>query len=287
MGANMELNDLLQEQNHAKVRIAPLGFEADVVAKMEKIFQRDRPGQRAYTTVYPYNGEIIEILLVNYDHPSALEEKDIVIRNHCPDVQIVAASHTALSDNSIIHHIHPYQVHGILLAARLLSVLDKVTDSPAPKSPTKVLVSESPKIIDSASEVSAVGYRALVVDDSLSIQKSLEINLSTLKSIKEIDFADSGEMALEKINAKQYDIIFLDVMMPGIDGYETCTQIRKKPSYKQTPIVMVSAKCSPLDEVKGIIAGCTTYLTKPVQNEAFQKLSLRMMEWLANKKTSQ
>ena len=65
MGANMELNDLLQEQNHAKVRIAPLGFEADVVAKMEKIFQRDRPGQRAYTTVYPYNGEIIEILLVN------------------------------------------------------------------------------------------------------------------------------------------------------------------------------------------------------------------------------
>jgi CheY-like chemotaxis protein len=76
-------------------------------------------------------------------------------------------------------------------------------------------------------------------------------------------------------------------MMPGIDGYETCTQIRKKPLYKKTPIVMVSAKCSPLDEVKGIVAGCTTYLTKPVQNEAFQKLSHRMMEWLANKKPPQ
>jgi CheY-like chemotaxis protein len=106
----------------------------------------------------------------------------------------------------------------------------------------------------------------------------------TLQNIGKIDFADSGEMALEKIESTQYDIIFLDVMMPGIDGYETCTQIRKKPLYKKTPIVMVSAKCSPLDEVKGIVAGCTTYLTKPVQNEAFQKLSHRMMDWLANKK---
>ncbi|OTE96876.1 hypothetical protein BCS42_12720 [Crenothrix sp. D3] len=127
-------------------------------------------------------------------------------------------------------------------------------------------------------------YCVLVVDDSVSIQKSLELNLLTLPNIGQIDFADSGEMALEKIEAKQYDIIFLDVMMPGIDGYETCTQMRKKPLYKKTPIVMISAKCSPLDEVKGIVAGCTTYLTKPVQNEAFQKLSHRMMTWLADKK---
>jgi len=176
MGANMELNDLQQENNHSKVRIAPLGFEADAVEKLEKIFQRDRPGQRAYTTVYPYNGEIVEILLVNYDHPPALEEKDIIIRNHCPDVQIVAASQGALSDETIIHHIHPYQVHGILLAARLLSVLDKVADSPASKSPAEVQASESPKTIDSASEVSTEGYCALVVDDSVSIQKSLELN---------------------------------------------------------------------------------------------------------------
>ncbi len=281
----MELNDLQQEHDQTKVRVAPLGFETDVVEKLEKIFQRERPGQRAYTTVYPYNGEDVGILLVNYDHPTALEEKDIIIRNHCPDVQIVAASQGALSDGTIIHHIHPYQVHGILLAARLLNVLDKVVDSQS-KASTEIQVAESQAVVDSASDANVKAYCALVVDDSVSIQKSLELNLLTLKSIKEINFADSGEMALEKIDARQYDIIFLDVMMPGIDGYETCTQIRKRPSYKHTPIIMVSAKCSPLDEVKGIIAGCTTYLTKPVQNEAFQKLSHRMMEWLANKKSS-
>ncbi len=285
MGVNMELNDLQQEHDQTKVRVAPLGFETDVVEKLEKIFQRERPGQRAYTTVYPYNGEDVGILLVNYDHPTALEEKDIIIRNHCPDVQIVAASQGALSDGTIIHHIHPYQVHGILLAARLLNVLDKVVDSQS-KASTEIQVAESQAVVDSASDANVKAYCALVVDDSVSIQKSLELNLLTLKSIKEINFADSGEMALEKIDARQYDIIFLDVMMPGIDGYETCTQIRKRPSYKHTPIIMVSAKCSPLDEVKGIIAGCTTYLTKPVQNEAFQKLSHRMMEWLANKKSS-
>lgn len=289
MGANMELNDLQQEENKAKVRVAPLGFDADVVEKLEKIFQRERPGQRAYATVYPYNCEVVEILLVNYDHAPALEEKDTILRNYCPDAQLVAASQAGVTDESIVHQIHPYQVHGILLAARLLSVFDKAVDS-SESSAThakQAQVEETPTVSTDIVEQSADTYSALVVDDSVSIQKSLELNLLTLKTIKQIDFADSGEMALEKIDAKQYDIIFLDVMMPGIDGYETCTQIRKKPSYKQTPIIMVSAKCSPLDEVKGIIAGCTTYLTKPVQNEAFQKLSLRMTEWLAHKKSSQ
>jgi CheY-like chemotaxis protein len=295
MGVTMELNNL-QQDNHNKVRVAPLGFEADVVEKLEKIFQRERSGQKVYTSVYPYNGEIVDIFLVNYDNPSGLSEKDAAVSRH-PNVPIIAASQGALPDESIVHHLHPYQVHGILLAARLLNALDKVADAdlavtstPQRHSETQIPTASTPesvKIIESTHIENANGYRALVVDDSIAIQKSLELNLLTLKSIGEIDFADTGEMALEKVDAKQYDIIFLDVMMPGIDGYETCTQIRKKLAYKQTPIVMVSAKCSPLDEVKGIIAGCTTYLTKPVQNEAFQKLSHRMMDWLANKKIPQ
>ncbi|WP_411727823.1 response regulator [Methyloglobulus sp.] len=128
------------------------------------------------------------------------------------------------------------------------------------------------------------GYSALVVDDSIAIQKSLELNLATLPQISLIDFADSGESAIQKADTKQYDLIFLDVMMPGIDGYETCTRFRKKPEYKKTPIIMVSGKTSPLDEVKGVIAGCTTYLTKPVQQEAFQKLSIRVLTWLEKQK---
>jgi CheY-like chemotaxis protein len=282
---NMALNDLQQkDQTHSKMRVVPLGFEADVVEKLEKIFQRERPNQRSYSAIYPYAGEIADVLFVNYDSPTALDEKNAIITN-CPNAQIVAASQNALSDASIRHQLHPYQVHGILLAARILSVLDKISNDLPTVSVATSTSEASTKVDDTPIETPK--YIALVVDDSVSIQKSLELNLLTLREIGQIDFADSGEMALEKIEAKQYDIIFLDVMMPGIDGYETCTQIRKKPLYKKTPIVMVSAKCSPLDEVKGIVAGCTTYLTKPVQNEAFQKLSHRMIEWLTNKKTSQ
>ncbi len=127
-------------------------------------------------------------------------------------------------------------------------------------------------------------YRVLVVDDSPAIQKSLELHLGTLPGIGVIDFADSGEIAIEKALAKQYDLIFLDVMMPGIDGYETCTRLRKTMEYKKTPIIMVSGKTSPLDEVKGVVAGCTTYLTKPVRAEAFQKLGSRVLTWLEKQK---
>lgn len=282
----MELNDLQQEnQHHSKMRVVPLGFEADVVEKLEKIFQRERSGQRSYTVVYPYHGGGIDILLVNYDNPLALGKKDAIVSKHSPNA-VVAASQNAIVDETIVYQLHPYQVHGILLAARLLSVLDKIPNSSSASTEVPVAVEVS-KSVAAPTVETANHYLVLVVDDSVSIQKSLELNLLTLKEIGQIDFADSGEMALEKVDAKQYDIIFLDVMMPGIDGYETCTQIRKKPLYKQTPIVMVSAKSSPLDEVKGIIAGCTTYLTKPVQNEAFQKLSHRMMDWLAAKKHAQ
>jgi CheY-like chemotaxis protein len=144
----------------------------------------------------------------------------------------------------------------------------------------QAIVTEKP----AATSTNIVSYRVLVTDDSPAIQKSLELNLSILPQIGVIDFADSGEIAIEKAAANHYDLIFLDVMMPGIDGYETCTQLRCKPEYKKTPIIMVSGKTSPLDEVKGIIAGCTTYLTKPVQPAAFQKLSSRVLAWLEDRK---
>lgn len=267
------------ESNNLALRVVPLGFEDDVIEKLDKIFQRERPEQRSYTIVHPYAaGEQVDILFVNYDNASAITEQKTVL-NQCANATVVAASQSAITDDSIVHKLHPYQVHGILLAARLFSVLDKVGLA------SNNIVAETAH--NEAINTPANGYSVLVVDDSAAIQKSLELNLRTLTAIGVIDFADSGEQALEKVDATQYDVIFLDVMMPGIDGYETCTQIRKKSHYKQTPIVMVSAKTSPLDEVKGIIAGCTTYLTKPVQNEAFQKLSHRMMEWLAQKKTTE
>ncbi len=136
------------------------------------------------------------------------------------------------------------------------------------------------------SDETTKAHNILIVDDSAIIHKALQLELQQAHFSSAIDYADTGEQCLECIAKKNYDLIFLDVMMPGIDGYETCTEIRKNPVFKKTPVIMLSAKTSPLDEVKGIMAGCTTYLTKPIQHEDFQKLLSRMDKWLENYKTT-
>lgn len=123
-------------------------------------------------------------------------------------------------------------------------------------------------------------YHALVIDDSTSIRKQVELELRDAGV--STDFAESGEQALEKIKTAQYDLIFLDIIMPGIDGYETCKKMRESVEYKKTPIIMLSGKSTPLDEVAGVIAGATCYLTKPVKSAMLQQTLNRVTKWIDN-----
>lgn len=124
------------------------------------------------------------------------------------------------------------------------------------------------------------GLHALVIDDSAAIRKQLELELRDAGISS--DFAASGEEALEKIAEKLFDLVFLDIIMPGIDGYETCKSMRATANYKKTPIIMLSGKTSPLDEVQGVIAGATTYLTKPVKRDKLQVTIARVTKWINN-----
>jgi len=124
-------------------------------------------------------------------------------------------------------------------------------------------------------------YAILVVDDSHPMQQMLAKELEQMDQPVNIDFADDGETALEKAGQNHYDFIFLDIMMPGIDGFETCTRLRQMPALKKTPIIMLSSKTSPLDEVKGIMAGSSTYLTKPINPVEFQKVIKRVSRWVS------
>ncbi len=142
----------------------------------------------------------------------------------------------------------------------------------APVAPVDVVAVASPEYV--------YHHKALVVDDSAAIRKQLELELREAGIAS--DFAESGEQALEKIASQRYDLIFLDIIMPGIDGYETCRQMRLRRELKKTPIIMLSAKTSPLDEVQGVIAGASTYLTKPVKSEQLQKTLKRVSMWLDN-----
>lgn len=116
--------------------------------------------------------------------------------------------------------------------------------------------------------------KALVVDDYRPAKQLLGDSLSTIPQIGEIDFASCGEEALLKIVSKHYDLIYLDVTMPGLNGFETCERIRETRGYELTPIVIVTGDNVPGNEFKGMVSGCTKYITKPIQQTLFRKLSL-------------
>lgn len=136
----------------------------------------------------------------------------------------------------------------------------------------------------SIAETNKEKYRVLIVDDNPSFQKLLSLMLSMQPQIGTVDCVDSGDKAIEQAKAAHYDIIFMDAMMPGMDGYQTCTLLRKYKNYRNTPIIMVTGLTSPLDEAKAIIAGSTTYVTKPVQQRPFKEMLNRVIFMIEYKK---
>ncbi len=115
------------------------------------------------------------------------------------------------------------------------------------------------------SEEELQGVRVLVIDDSKTIRRSAE-NLLTKEGCDVITATD-GFDALAKIADKRPEIIFVDIMMPRLDGYQTCALIKNNSEFKTTPVVMLSSKDGLFDKAKGRIVGSDRYITKPFSKE--------------------
>jgi twitching motility two-component system response regulator PilG len=109
------------------------------------------------------------------------------------------------------------------------------------------------------------GVKVLVIDDSKTIRRSAE-NLLT-KAGCEVITAIDGFDALAKIADSRPEIIFVDIMMPRLDGYQTCALIKNNSEFKTTPVVMLSSKDGLFDRAKGRIVGSDQYITKPFSKE--------------------
>ncbi len=105
------------------------------------------------------------------------------------------------------------------------------------------------------------GLKVLVVDDSKTIRRTAETLLS--KEGCQVFTAIDGFDALSKIADHQPDLIFVDIMMPRLDGYETCSLIKHNKMFKATPVIMLSSKDGLFDRARGRIVGSEQYLTKP------------------------
>ena len=109
------------------------------------------------------------------------------------------------------------------------------------------------------------GVKVLVIDDSKTIRRSAE-NLLTKEGYDVITATD-GFDALAKIADARPEIIFVDIMMPRLDGYQTCALIKNNSEFKATPVVMLSSKDGLFDKAKGRIVGSDRYITKPFSKE--------------------
>ena len=127
------------------------------------------------------------------------------------------------------------------------------------------------------SAASSQGYKILVVDDEDHIRRILKFQLE--KHGYRVVLAENGEVALELVRRENPDLILLDLMMPRIDGFETCRRIRQNFQTSQIPIIILTAKSELPDKIKGLQDGANDYLIKPYSNEELLLRVRNVLEW--------
>ncbi len=109
------------------------------------------------------------------------------------------------------------------------------------------------------------GAKVLVIDDSNTIRRSAEIFLR--QGGHEVVLAEDGFDALAKVNDHDPELIFCDILMPRLDGYQTCAIIKRNPRFAHVPVIMLSSKDGLFDKARGRMVGSQDYLTKPFTKE--------------------
>ncbi len=109
------------------------------------------------------------------------------------------------------------------------------------------------------------GVKVLVIDDSNTIRRSAEIFLR--QGGHEVVLAEDGFDALSKVNDHDPELIFCDILMPRLDGYQTCAIIKRNPRFARVPVIMLSSKDGLFDKARGRMVGSEEYLTKPFTKE--------------------
>jgi len=126
--------------------------------------------------------------------------------------------------------------------------------------PSQEIFNQEKLTLDQLSKV-----KVMVIDDSNTIRRSAEIFLKS--SGCQVILAEDGFDALAKISNEHPDLIFVDIMMPRLDGYQTCSLIKRNARYKTTPVIMLSSKDGLFDRARGRMVGSDQYLTKPFTQE--------------------
>lgn len=216
-----------------------------------------------------------DIYLINADNPEALLElarRDIGVPNaHSPAV-VIGRTPVETPWPFVAKPIHWMRLFENLDQEMQRALRERSTRIAANNQWDGVTMRRSSDQKNNVAPVTVetpVRETVLVVDDSATVRAFMRIKLSPFQF--DVDFAETGELAVEKAGAKAFDkpynCIFLDIMMPGIDGYEVCKRIKSNPKTKSSAVVMLTSKSSIIDKLRANWSGCDAFLSKPVAED--------------------
>ncbi len=256
--------------------IAMLGIAEHERNILKNIFKLS--SHRAQTYTVATADEPSELLIVDADDPQAMAAwnklRSDTSKPHTPGqggagipIPTVLVSREKQSDATAHCIRRPF------VATRVLNVLDAVTGKGQSLAQERI-IGEEPSVLPL--QRLQRSYRALVIDNSKPVRKQIELELRLFGM--QVDAVEAGEEALDLLDQHHYDIVFSEVLLPGIDGYQLCKSIKKNKNSENTIVIFLTSKSSPFDRIRGGLAGCDTYLIKPVKQSAFQKAVQRYLK---------
>lgn len=232
---------------HEHTQISVIGLDRKHLMSLASMLKLTAELRDNYRLVNPGDAWA-DVMFVNADEPSAMSALESFQHTNPSLTPIMVVSEKRQVEDEITI-VRP------LLFKRIVDALKKATTLHRPSGAVSKLVGAS-----------SDAKRILVVDDSFPVRKYMEAKIPLLSGSKvKLIFAASGEEAMAKVKEESPDLIFLDVMMPGVDGYKVCKWI--KSIQPTTHVAMLTSKKSPFDRVRGTMSGCDDYLTKPPKDK--------------------
>jgi twitching motility two-component system response regulator PilG len=265
--------------NDQKFSVATLSVDERERHWLKGIIEISETRAVKFVAFAPKPGTTPDIVIVDADKPKAFDRWNAYLKANANGKRIfgIVIARQPLAE------LPKYFLQRPVIATRLVAMLEKIAIAEhqavaaSAFAPEDLVESAKPSATSTPPVNNAkpaaqtrLGFTALVVDDSLPVRVQLKTALKNLAT--HVDFAETGEEALEFLDRKRYDIVFLDVILPGIDGYDICRSIKRDPAKKSMPVIMLTGNSSPADRVKGTLAGCDTYLIKPVRQAVFEEV---------------
>lgn len=235
-----------------RCRIFQIGLARSESLVIRSLFRLAPDLNEKFVFGEPSAEDPVDILFVNGDDVSSLKEWDALSKSR-PDVVPILL----VSDDRKIPGMRI--IKKPLMFKKFVQILEMITSAES-----SVRLNTTDRALPES--------RVLVVDDSYPARQYMKFKLEELtKGLLNVvvDFAASGEAAIEAVEKNRYDVAFLDVVLPGMDGYEICRRIRQKQDLR---VVILTGQKATLDKMRAKMAGCEEFLTKPPADQELRRI---------------